>query len=75
MNLLHGYKAQILENPVFSGVLGFTTQKIESSANKASKLAKEARNNALDEDLPGCSMGDVELCHAVKEACRLAGQK
>ena len=75
MELLRGYKSAILDHPHFSGVLGFTTQKIDSSANKATKLAKEARNQALDEDFPGCSMGDVELTQAVQKSCVLAGQK
>jgi len=46
--------------------------KIQASANKAAKLAREARQYATDDDLAGCSMGDIELYDAVISSCEKA---
>jgi len=46
----------------------------EAVAEEAAKLAREARQYATDDDLAGCSMGDIELYDAVISSCEHASK-
>lgn len=70
--LLNAYKQEILDDEHFPNCFNFAVSKIQASANKAAKLAREARQMTLDDDFPGCSMGDFELYDAVVSACEQA---
>lgn len=72
--LLTAYKQEILDDEHFPNCFNFAVSKIQASANKAAKLAKEARQYATDDDLAGCSMGDIELYDAVISSCEQAAK-
>jgi hypothetical protein len=75
VTVLNAYKQEVLDDEAFPEVLDFKVSKIAASANKASKLAKEARMSANDPEFPACSMGDIELYDAVIEACEQVAKK
>lgn len=72
--LLLVYKTEILDDDAFPSCFNFAVSKISASANKAAKIAKEARTMALDDDMAGCSMGDIELYDSVIQSCEAAYQ-
>lgn len=72
VSLLTAYKQEILDDDHFPNCFNFAVSKIQASANKAAKLAREARQCATDDDLAGCSMGDIELYDAVISSCEKA---
>ncbi|CAD7938482.1 unnamed protein product [Amoebophrya sp. A120] len=72
--LLTAYKQEILDDDHFPNCFNFAVSKIQASANKAAKLAREARQGATDEDYSGCSMGDIELADAVISSCESAAK-
>lgn len=72
--LLTAYKQEILDDDHFPNCFNFAVSKIQASANKAAKMAREARQYATDDDLAGCSMGDIELYDAVVSACEQASK-
>ncbi|CAD7974082.1 unnamed protein product [Amoebophrya sp. A25] len=70
--LLTAYKQEILDDDHFPNCFNFAVSKIQAAANKAAKLAREARQLAGDDDMAGCSMGDIELYDAVISSCEAA---
>jgi len=72
--LLTAYKQEILDDERFPNCFNFAVSKIQASANKAAKLAREARQCATDDELAGCSMGDIELYDAVISSCEQASR-
>ncbi len=51
--LLTAYKQEILDDDHFPNCFNFAVSKIQASANKAAKLAREARQYAADDDMAG----------------------
>jgi len=72
--LLVAYKQEILDDEHFPSCFNFAVSKISASSNKAAKLAKEARMYASDDELSGCSMGDIELYDSVISCCEAAAK-
>merc|ERR1719223_628678 len=74
VKLLTAYKQEILDDDRFPNCFNFAVSKIQASANKAAKLAREARQYAADDDFAGCTMGDIELYDAVISSCEQAAK-
>lgn len=72
--LLLVYKTEILDDDAFPSCFNFAVSKISASSNKAAKIAKEARTLATDDEMAGCSMGDIELYDAVIQSCEAAAK-
>ena len=72
--LLVAYKQEILDDDSFPSCFNFAVSKISASSNKAAKLAREARMYAGDDDMSGCTMGDIELYDSVVSACEAAAK-
>jgi len=76
IQLLTAYKSDIVSDTQdFPNVADIKNSKIPASSNKAGKIAKDARASALDDEVPGTTVGDVELFDAVLAAFERAPGK